>query len=125
MTRLAEFWLKQVSSLTKRTCSFVNDVRRKRALYLALVRSQFEHCSPIWRPTCKNNAQKFESFQKMCIKWILSEEHLSYHSYEKYIEKCRQVNILPMALKFDLNDLVLFHKIIHDLVPVNLPEYLS
>ncbi len=30
-----------------------------------------------------------------------------------------------MRLKFDLNDLLLFHKIIHDLVPVNLPNYLN
>ncbi len=115
----------QQFGLTKRTCSFVNDIRRKRTLYLTLVRSQFEHCSSIWRPSCKTDIDKFESFQKMCIKWILSEEHLSYRSYDKYIEKCKQVNILPMALKFDLNDLVLFHKIIHELIPVDLPGYLS
>ena len=115
----------QQFGLTKRTCSFVNDLKRKRALYLALIRSQFEHCSPIWRPSCKTNTDKFESFQKTCIKWILSEEHISYTSYDKYIEKCKQVNILPMRLKFDLNDLLLFHKIIHDLVPVDLPSYLN
>ena len=115
----------QQFGLTKRTCSFVNDTRRKRTLYLTLVRSQFEHCSPIWRPTGKINTQKFESFQKMCIKWILSEEHLSYYSYDEYIRKCRQVNILPMEHKFDLNDLILFHKVVHDLLPVTLPDYLS
>ena len=115
----------QQFGLTKRTCSFVNDIRRKRALYLTLVRSQFEHCSSIWRPSCRSSTQKFESFQKMCIKWILSEECLSYHSYDEYVRKCRQVNILPMEQKFDLNDLILFHKIIHNLVPVNLPDYLS
>ena len=115
----------QQFGLTKRTCSFVNDIKRKRALYLALIRSQFEHCSPIWRPSGKTNTNKFESFQKSCIKWILSEEHISYNSYDKYIEKCKQVNILPMGLKFDLNDLLLFHKIIHELVPVNLPSYLK
>ena len=124
MTNAVGFWLKQFG-LTKRTCSFVDDIRRRRALYLALVRSQFEHCSPIWRPTSKTNTQKFESFQKTCIKWILSEEHLSYQSYDTYIMKCKQVNILPLALKFDLNDLVLFHKIIHDIVPISLPPYLK
>ncbi len=40
----------QQFSLTKRTSSFVNDLKRKRELYLALIRSQFEHCSPIWCP---------------------------------------------------------------------------
>ncbi|MCP4461111.1 MAG: hypothetical protein GY816_24285, partial [Cytophagales bacterium] len=71
----------QQFGLTKRTCSFVKDTRRRRSLFLALVRSQFEHCSPIWRPTSKNSIDKFEGFQKRCIKWILSEEHISYQSY--------------------------------------------
>ncbi len=30
-----------------------------------------------------------------------------------------------MEHKFNLNDLVLFHKIVHDLIPVSLPDYLS
>ena len=40
----------QQFGLVKRTCNFVTDVRRRRVLYLTLVRSQFEHCSQIWRP---------------------------------------------------------------------------
>ena len=36
--------------LTKRTCHFVFDRGKRRSLYLALVRSNFEHCSIIWRP---------------------------------------------------------------------------
>ena len=30
-----------------------------------------------------------------------------------------------MALKFDFNDLLLFHKVLHGLVPVDMPSYLS
>ncbi len=115
----------QQFGLTKRTCSFVKDTHRRRSLFLALVRSQFEHCSPIWRPTSKTSIEKFEGFQKRCIKWILSEEHLSYQSYDTYVGKCRQVNILPMALKFDFNDLLLFHKVLHNLVPISMPTYLN
>ncbi len=114
----------QQFGLTKRTCSFVKDLKRKRTLYLTLVRSQFEHCSQIWRPTSKTNIAKFESFQKSCLKWILSEEHVSYQSHDTYLKKCKLVNILPMALKFDLNDLIFFHKVLHELVPVRLPDYL-
>ena len=55
----------QFLGLTKRSCFFVNDKRRKRSLYLvslylvslylvslylAMVRSQFEHCLVIWAP---------------------------------------------------------------------------
>ena len=50
---------------------------------------------------------------------------MSYQSYETYIKKCKQVNILPLKLKFDLNDLLLFYKVTHDLVPIKLPTYLK
>ena len=115
----------QQFGLTKRTCYFVNDVKRKRALYLSLVRSQFEHCSPIWRPCNQTMLDKFETFQKRCVKWILSEEYISYNSVFVYIRKCRQVNLLPLTKKFDLNDLIWFHKAVYNLIPLKLPDYLS
>ena len=101
----------QQFGLTKRTCYFVKDIRRRRALYLSLIRSQFEHCSPIWRPCGKTMINKLESLQKSCIKWILSEDYINYNSYDIYIQKCRQVNLLPLVKRFELNDLILFHKI--------------
>ena len=115
----------QQFGLTKRTCHFVNDTKRKRALYLALIRSQFEHCSPIWRPGGKTMLSKFENFQKRCIKWVLCEENIKYNSYITYIHKCRQVNLLPIVKRFDLNDLILFHKIVYNLIPLKFPDYLS
>ena len=54
----------QQFGLVKRTCHFVKDVRRRRVLYLSFVRSQFEHCSPIWRPNSETVTHKFENFQK-------------------------------------------------------------
>ena len=68
----------QQYGLVKRTCQFVNDIKRRRVLYLTLVRSHFEHCSPVWRPGGESMMKKFEKFQKKCIKWILFEEELSY-----------------------------------------------
>ena len=115
----------QQFGLVKRTCNFVNDVKRRRALYLALVRSQFEHCSVIWRPCNETMLKRFENFQKKCIKWILSEVELSYSSHDTYIRKCRQANVLPLASRLTLNDLVLFHKIVYRYIPVNLPDYLQ
>ena len=115
----------QQFGLVKRTCNFVNDIRRRRVLYLTLIRSQFEHCSPIWRPCYETMLEKFENFQKKCIKWILSEEELSYRYGDTYIRKCKQVRILPLRLRFKLNDLILFHKIINGLVPISLPGYLE
>ena len=77
-------------SPAKLTCHFVTHSNRQRVLYLALVRSQFEHCSPVWRPCSSTLMNKFEVFQKKCLKWILSEQELSY-SNEVYVRKCKQL----------------------------------
>ena len=69
--------------------------------------------------------ERFENFQKKCIKWILSEEELSYESRDVYIRKCRQVNILPLSQRFILNDLILFHKVVYKIIPVDIPNYLT
>ena len=58
------------------------------------------------------------------IKWILHESNLSY-SNEVYLRKCKQLNILPLSYRFDTNDVILFYKIIHSLIPVNMPNYLT
>ena len=39
--------------------------------------------------------------------------------------KCKELNILPMIMRFDLSDLVLFHKIVYELIPVEIPDYIS
>ena len=108
--------------MTKRTCHFVFDRGKKRMLYLTLVRSNFEHCSTIWRPVNIVDLRKFEALQKRAIKWINSEEAYRYPD-EIYAIRCREANILP--LHFNLNDLVFFYKIVYDLIPVSLPAYIS
>ena len=114
----------QKFGILKRTCHFVTCRNRRRVLYLALVRSQFEHCSPVWRPGSITMMNKFESFQKKCLKWILSEEEKSY-SHEVYIRKCKQVNMPPLSFRFNFNDISIFHKIVYKTIPVNIPDYLT
>ena len=46
----------QMLGITKRTCHFITDQKKRRSLYLSLVRSQFEHCSIIWRPIMKRKS---------------------------------------------------------------------
>ena len=94
---------------------FVNNVKRRRTLYLILVRSRFEHCSQIWHPSKSTLIVKFENVQKKCLKWILFEEEMSYSSKDVYIRKCKQVKFRPMNKRFVLNDLILFHNIINNL----------
>ena len=115
----------QMLGLLKRTCHFVVSNHRKRTLYLAMVRSQFEHCSQIWRPVTPTQISTFECLQKNAIKWILNEEFISYSDNEIYLKKCSDINIIPINKKFDLNDILLFLKIINGYVHIGLPEYVS
>ena len=112
----------QKLGMLRRTCNFVNDVKRRRILYLTLVRSQFEHCSQIWHPNNSTLMGKFENVQKKCLKWVLCEEEMSYNNKDVYIRKCKQVNVLPMSKRFVLNNITLFHKIVYNLIPVKLPD---
>ena len=96
--------------MTKRTCNFVFDRGKKRILHLTLVKSNFEHCSTIWRPVNIVHIRKFEALQKQAIKWINCEEGYSYTD-ELYAIRCKQADILPLQLHFELNDLVFFYKI--------------
>ena len=67
----------------------------------------------------------FERFQKRCIKWILAEEYISYSTVNVYIRKSREVDLLPLTQRFDLSDLILFHKVVYNLIPLNFPSYLD
>ncbi len=68
---------------------------------------------------------KIWKFPKKCLKWILSEEELSYGLEGVYVKKCRQANLLPLSLRFNFNDLILFHKATYNHIPLDIPDYLS
>ena len=72
--------------LLMRTCHFVKNYNQKRSLYMALIRSLFEHCGEIWAPNTITADQNFEPIQIKAIKWILNERHKKYSKTE-YIKK--------------------------------------
>ena len=58
------------------------------------------------------------------IKWIYNEENVHYSASDIYLRKCKELNLLPMYLRFQFVDLVMLYKILHSLVTINLPNYL-
>ena len=62
--------------------------------------------------------------QKRAIKWIDGHPFVSYTQVE-FLNKQRQYNILPMKMRFRLNDLKLFYQIVNSLVPIELPNYMT
>lgn len=89
-----------------------------------MVRSIFEHASVLWPPSHLSIVDKFEAIQNRAIKWILNEQFYVY-SNEYYTQKLIDLDILPMAQKFIFNDLIMFYKIMNELVPVGLPSYIT
>ena len=111
-------------ALNKRSCHFISNANIKRTLYLTMVRSLFEHCSVIWRPHNTTTMKKLESIQKRGVKWILGENYYSYSNFDYFI-RCRRLNFLPLEYKFTYNDLILFHKMVYNLIPTGLPNYMK
>ena len=56
--------------------------------------------------------------------WINGEQFASYTD-EIFVEKQRELNILPIKLKFIYTDLILFYKIVNKTVSITLPSYIS
>ena len=95
----------QKFGLLKPTCHFVNNSRIKPSLYLTMVRSIFEHCPIVWRPSSITIIEKLESIQKRALKWVLDDVCVSYSSNPLYYLHCKQLNILPIKYRFDYHDL--------------------
>ena len=110
--------------LMKRILHFIRDPKQKRALYLALVRSIFGHCSIVWRPTTISTTDKVESIQRKAVKWILGEPDHHYNDLE-YLSRLRELDLLPLEYWFDYTDLVMFHNIYHEKSVVKLPPYIT
>ena len=109
--------------LVKRTCHFTVCPRQKRSLYLALVRSLFEHLSVVWSPCSSFSVAKLERIQRRAVKWILGELGHHYNDVE-YIRRLKALDLLPLDLKFIQTDLLLFHDIVYNISTIHFPDYI-
>ena len=109
--------------LIRRTCHFTMCSEQRRALYLALVRSIFEHCSVVWAPQTQGNLNIFEQIQRRGVKWILKEPFVNYSDSE-FLDKQFKLDLLPMKNKFLHTDLALFHNVVYEAVKISMPNYI-
>ena len=111
--------------LARRTCHFIKNVRKRRTIYLALVRSQFEHCSTVWRPGNKTSKDKIENIQKKAVRWILNEYIYNSISPFDYFLLCKELNLLSLDLRLEFNDLKMLFNILNYNSVIKLPSYIS
>ena len=110
--------------LLKRTIHFIRCQKQRRAFYLAIVRSPFEHCSQVWRPSSETQINKLERIQRRAVKWILSEEDHSYNDIE-YLMRLRDLDLFPLRERFTISDLIVFFDIFRGQSCLELPGYIK
>jgi len=90
----------QMLGLVRRTFR-INCVNAKKQLYIALVRSQLQYCSILWRPQLVKDITTIERIQRRATKYILQVYNSSYKS---------RLNLLPLMYYFELHDIMFFVK---------------
>ena len=68
--------------------------------------------------------EKLESVQKRGFMWIL-KIYTGFSSKIFYYHTCKQLEILPIKIRFDLKDLTYFHSIFYGISKVKFPDYLT
>lgn len=112
-------------NLVRRSCHYIRNPHQRRIIFLTLVRSLLEHCSPVWAPHQVGVLNRLEAAQKRAVKWVLGVSPLTSWREETYHANLITLNILPIRLQFIFNDLKLLYKTVYNLVPVSLPDYLQ
>ena len=94
----------RILNLIRRTFYNVNCVQTKKVLYLSLVRSHFQYCSPLWHPHFIRDITSIETLQRRATKYILCDFSSDYKS------RLIRLKILPLMMTFELQDVLFFIK---------------
>ena len=86
-----------------RTCKDINDIRKKKLLYITWVRSRLEYARVVWSPHTKRNVNNLEQIQHRATRFILGRDYSEY-------ERLSKLNLLPLKYRREINDLVFFFK---------------
>lgn len=101
-----------------RTCKDINDIRTKKLLYIAWVRSRLEYASVVWSPHTKRNINNLEQVQRRATRFILGRDYSEY-------ERLSKLNLLPLEYRREINDLVFFFKCLKNVCKLNILDYVS
>ena len=112
----------KILGLLRRTFCSSNNVATKKMLYISLVRSQLLYGSQVWRPLQVKDINPLESLQRRATKYILNDYSSDYRS------RLITLNLLPISMLLELNDLCFFVRSIKNSSPnnsFNISEYVS
>ena len=95
--------------LLRRTCPMLTDVKVRRSLYLALLKSQMSYTTEVWSPSHSTLKQKAERVQGRATRWILQikQGELSYN------KRLIHLDLLPLTYDREVKDLVFPYKALY------------
>lgn len=91
--------------LIRRSFGHSSSVLIKKLLYIAIVHSQVTYCSCLWQPHLLKNIALLEKLQRWTTKFILND-----YSHLDYKNRLLSLNLLPLSMVLELNDLIFFIK---------------
>ena len=102
--------------LLRRTCPMLTDVKVRRSLNLALVKSQMSYVTEVWSPSHSTLKQKAERVQRRSTRWILQikQGELSYK------ERLIHLDLLPLTYDREVKDLVFLYKALYGYIGIDI-----
>jgi len=93
----------------RRTCPMLTDVKVRRSLYLALVKSQMSYATEEWSPSHSTLRQKVEKVQRRATHGIpqTKQGELSYK------ERLIHLDLLPLTYDREVKDLIFLNKALY------------
>ena len=100
----------------RRSTMYIHNQEVRRTLYLALVRPHLGYATQPWAPQSIELIRHLERMQRRATKYIL---HLPFSTTMSYSTRLQTLNLLPVCYWHEFLDMVLFYKIINDLISVH------
>ena len=105
--------------LIKRTVGFKAPMSVKKQLYITLVRTKLEYCSPVWGGLSKTNAVKLERIQRDATRYILDYPDFNYK------ERLLELNLLPLSFRREISDVNFFFKCLNNLYSLAITNFVA
>ena len=98
------------------SCPMLTDVKVRRSLYLALVKSQMSYATEVWSPSHSTLKKKAERVQRRATRWILQikQGELSYKG------RLIHLDLLPLTYDHDVKDLVFLYKALYGYIDIDI-----
>jgi len=102
-------------SLLRRTCPMLTDVKVRRSLYLALVKSQMSYATEVWSPSHWALRQKVERVQRRATHWILQTKQGEL----PYKGRLIHLDLLPLTFDREVKDLIFLYKALYGYIDID------